>query len=92
MIDRIEAHARAEAGKAAEMNARHERYLWDAVIRYYETPLPLARGRGQYLYDYEGRISYYGTGLVEVPVEFWTYNFGPYKLMRRVRLVNRVRC
>jgi hypothetical protein len=40
------------------------------------------------LYDYEGRISYYGTGLVEVPVEFWTYNFGPYKLMRRVRLVD----
>ena len=25
------------------MNARHERYLWDAVIRYYETPLPLER-------------------------------------------------
>jgi hypothetical protein len=40
------------------------------------------------LYDYEGRISYYGTGLVEVPVEFWTYNFGPYKLMRRIRIVD----
>ena len=40
------------------------------------------------LYDYEGRISYYGTGLVEVPVEFWTYNLGPYKLMRRIRLVD----
>jgi hypothetical protein len=40
------------------------------------------------LYDYEGRISYYGSGLVEVPVEIWVYNFGPYKLMRRVRLVD----
>ena len=44
--ERIEAHAPAEAGDAAELNARHDRYLWDAVIRYYETPLPLARGRG----------------------------------------------
>ena len=40
------------------------------------------------LYDYEGRISYYGSGLVEVPVEIWIYNFGPYKLMRRLRLVD----
>jgi uncharacterized protein YvpB len=23
-----------------------------------------------------------------VPVEIWTYNFGPYKLMRRVRFVD----
>jgi 4-aminobutyrate aminotransferase-like enzyme len=42
------------AETAAHINARHDKYLWDAVIRYYETPLPLARGRGQYLYDYEG--------------------------------------
>ena len=47
MIDRIEVVAPVEAGRAAELNARHDRYLWDAVIRYYETPLPLARGRGQ---------------------------------------------
>jgi len=26
-----------------------------------------------------------GTDLIEVPVEFWTYNFGPNKLMRRLR-------
>ena len=26
--------------------------------------------------------------MVEVPVEVWTYNFGPYKLMRRVRFVD----
>ncbi len=39
-------------------------------------------------YDFHGRIVYYGDGLVEVPVEVWTYNFGPYKLMRRVRIVD----
>ncbi|NLG75694.1 MAG: DUF2845 domain-containing protein [Xanthomonadaceae bacterium] len=39
-------------------------------------------------YDFHGRIVYYGDGLIEVPVEIWTYNFGPYKLMRRVRFVD----
>lgn len=39
-------------------------------------------------YDFHGRIVYYGDGLVEVPVEIWTYNFGPYQLMRRVRFVD----
>lgn len=48
----VAAHSRTAA---ADLNARHDRYLWDAVIRYYETPLPLARGRGQFLYDLEGR-------------------------------------
>ena len=69
MVDRIEAVAPAEAGKAAELNARHDRYLWDAVIRYYETPLPLARGRGQYLYDYDGReyLDFFG-GILTVSV------------------------
>ena len=65
MIDRIEARAPAEAGEAAELNARHDRYLWDAVIRYYETPLPLARGRGQYLYDHDGREYLARTWFVE---------------------------
>jgi hypothetical protein len=39
-------------------------------------------------YDFHGRIVYYGEGLIEIPVEIWTYNFGPYKLMRRVRFVD----
>ena len=39
-------------------------------------------------YDFHGRIVYFGDGLVEVPVELWTYNFGPYKLMRRVRFID----
>jgi 4-aminobutyrate aminotransferase-like enzyme len=57
------------ADTAADINARHNRYLWDAVIRYYETPLPLARGRGQYLYDYEGNeyLDFFG-GILSVPV------------------------
>lgn len=39
-------------------------------------------------YDLHGRIIYFGDGLIEVPVEIWTYNFGPYKLMRRIRFVD----
>lgn len=39
-------------------------------------------------YDLRGRLVYFGDGLVEVPVEVWTYNFGPYKLMRRLRFVD----
>jgi hypothetical protein len=39
-------------------------------------------------YDLNGRVIYYGDGYVEVPVETWTYNFGPYKLIRRVRFVD----
>jgi len=33
-----------------------------------------------------GRPLYLGDDLVEVPVETWTYNLGPNKLMRRLRL------
>jgi hypothetical protein len=39
-------------------------------------------------YSVNGRLVYYGDGLIEIPVETWTYNFGPYKLMRRVRFVD----
>ena len=35
-----------------------------------------------------GRYYSYGDGYVEIPVEIWTYNFGPYKLMRQVRFVD----
>ncbi|MBC7984995.1 MAG: DUF2845 domain-containing protein [Candidatus Obscuribacterales bacterium] len=35
-----------------------------------------------------GRIIYFGTEFVAVPVEVWTYNFGPNTLMRRLRFVN----
>jgi hypothetical protein len=39
-------------------------------------------------YNLRGRLVYFGDGLVEVPVEVWTYNFGPYKLMRRLRFID----
>lgn len=39
-------------------------------------------------YDFRGRLVYYGDGLVEIPVEVWTYNLGPYKLMRRIRFID----
>jgi hypothetical protein len=34
-----------------------------------------------------GRLIF-GDALIEVPIEVWTYNFGPYKLMRRVSFVD----
>jgi hypothetical protein len=37
-----------------------------------------------------GRSYSYGNGYVEIPVEVWTYNFGPYKLMRQIRFVDGV--
>ena len=37
-----------------------------------------------------GRFFSYGDGYVEIPVEIWTYNFGPYKLMRQIRFVDGV--
>lgn len=39
-------------------------------------------------YWLNGRLVTYGDGYVEVPVEIWLYNFGPYKLLRRVRFVD----
>jgi hypothetical protein len=39
-------------------------------------------------YDLRGRVIYFGDGYIEIPVEVWTYNFGPYKLMRQVRFVD----
>jgi hypothetical protein len=39
-------------------------------------------------FNFGGRILSYGDGYVEIPVEIWTYNFGPYKLMRQVRFVD----
>ena len=40
------------------------------------------------VYNFQGRLVYSGDGLVEIPVETWTYNFGPNKLMRRVRFID----
>lgn len=40
------------------------------------------------VFNFGGRVYSYGDGYVEVPVEIWTYNFGPYKLMREIRFVD----
>lgn len=37
-----------------------------------------------------GRTVFLGDGLIEIPVETWTYNFGPNKLMRRVKFIDGV--
>ena len=67
MIERTETGAAVD--RAAELNERHDRYLWDAVIRYYETPLPLARGRGHVLYDFDGNeyLDFFG-GILTVSI------------------------
>jgi len=35
-----------------------------------------------------GRVYHLGTEAVAVPVELWTYNFGPNKFMRRLKFVD----
>lgn len=42
------------------------------------------------VYNLGGRRVFFGDEVVEIPVEVWTYNFGPNKLMRRVRFVDGV--
>lgn len=39
-------------------------------------------------YLQNGRRVFFGTEFVAVPVEIWTYNFGPNTFMRRLRFVN----
>ena len=40
-------------------------------------------------YEFKGRrYNYNNDTVAEVQVEVWTYNFGPYKLMRQVQFVN----
>jgi len=42
--------------------------------------------RYEYGYGYN-RYDYYGPGVIEMPVEVWTYNFGSSKLLRKLRFV-----
>jgi hypothetical protein len=37
-----------------------------------------------------GRVIFFGAHAVETPAETWTYNFGPHKLMQRLRFVDGV--
>jgi hypothetical protein len=41
-------------------------------------------------YRRQGQVHYYGDQFVQVPVEAWTYNFGPQRLMHRLRFVDGV--
>jgi hypothetical protein len=41
-------------------------------------------------YVRHGHLVYFGNGFVEVPVELWTYNFGPNRLMQQLRFVDGV--
>ena len=42
--------------------------------------------RYQYGFGYS-RYEYYGPGVIDMPVEVWTYNFGTSKLLRKLRFV-----
>ena len=42
--------------------------------------------RYEYGYGYS-RYEYYGPGVIDMPVEVWTYNFGSNKLLRKLRFV-----
>jgi hypothetical protein len=41
-------------------------------------------------FDIQGRrgLNFNQDTFVEIPIEVWTYNFGPYKLMRQVQFIN----
>lgn len=39
-------------------------------------------------YVIDGRVVHFGNDTVAVPVEMWTYNFGPNKFMRRLKFVD----
>jgi hypothetical protein len=39
-------------------------------------------------YFHYGVLYYIGDEVIEIPVEIWTYNFGPNKFMRRLRFVD----
>lgn len=42
----------------------------------------------RYEYGYgSNRYDYYGPGVIDMPVEVWTYNFGTSKLLRKLRFV-----
>jgi Protein of unknown function (DUF2845) len=42
--------------------------------------------RQEYGYGYN-RYTYFGPGVIDMPVEVWTYNFGSSKLLRKLRFV-----
>src|SRR5947209_1100959 len=54
---------------AAEVRERQKKYLFPAVITYYEESLPIKRGEGHYVYDFDDRkyLDFFG-GILTVSV------------------------
>jgi 4-aminobutyrate aminotransferase-like enzyme len=52
----------------AEINEKHARYMFPCVANYYKTPLPIERGKGCYVYDYNGKeyLDFFGGILTTV--------------------------
>ncbi|HXE71417.1 MAG TPA: aspartate aminotransferase family protein [Candidatus Nitrosotenuis sp.] len=52
-----------------EILSRHQEFLFPCVLTYYDQPLPLARGQGNYLWDYDGNryLDFFG-GILTISV------------------------
>jgi len=51
------------------INQKHQEYLFPCVSNYYETPLPIQKGEGVYVYDWEGNkyLDFFG-GILTVSI------------------------
>jgi len=45
------------------------------------------RSPSYYYGDGSRSYEYYGPGWLDLPVEIWTYNLGPHKLLRKLRFI-----
>ena len=82
------AHARADALRCGNRVISHGDHV-SKVLRYCGEPVAIESRLVQRSVVAYGSLFHPGLGLVEdVVVEEWTYNFGPRKLMRQVRLEN----
>jgi 4-aminobutyrate aminotransferase len=54
---------------SAMINQKHQEYLFPCVSNYYETPLPIQKGEGVYVYDWEGNkyLDFFG-GILTVSI------------------------
>ncbi|MBM3461694.1 MAG: aspartate aminotransferase family protein [Armatimonadetes bacterium] len=54
---------------ASEVIERQKKFLFPAVMTYYDTPLPIQRGEGHYVWDFDGRkyLDFFG-GILTVSV------------------------
>lgn len=54
---------------SAMINQKHREYLFPCVLNYYSTPLPIQKGEGLYVYDWEGNpyLDFFG-GILTVSI------------------------